>query len=640
MYIIIKEMGVLPDEFGSYPVKTVERLCIMLPSMKQKFQKIYLVLMSCVVIFGGLTFISLRFSVRNMEVMVETNYRKIQALDQMLEMIDRQDSAVLTYLSVGKEKGIDLFTKGLQDFLKWFYVLEDYTETADASQVETIREDYDLYCRQFSMLQEKMGEGGESLALEYYDQELSPLFDDLKNEIRVLRDDNINRMLSHKEETSRFANGMGFLIFILTATTLWISHSIAMNQVKNLLRPLEQLCQNLRSISAGGAFCQYIEAAETAEVAQLATEFNNMLRRLQEYEATNTGTIMAEKQKLESIIRSMEDVFLLVDSDMQIETMNPAAEQMFGVPEEAAKGRHILETIHDQQLFHLLLSMYNCGSSHQDQIYERGDRIYHVVCCRVHGAEEDEGSKYTLLLQDVTNITKTEKLRRDFIATVSHELKTPLTTMQMGASLLSNGDLGKLTQEQETVVDAILDDVDRISGMVEDLVELTRLQSGNVSYQFEAVSVEEVAQQAAQRFAERVQYSGVQLELQIPQQLPPVLADPEKLGWVFNNILNNAFQYTSNGDHITISVRREENVAHVVIQDTGLGIPLENQGHLFEGEFHWNEDGREHRGSGVGLYLSKKIIEAHGGVIFVQSTEGEGSAFHFTLPWAPKVALE
>ena len=118
-----------------------------------------------------------------------------------------------------------------------------------------------------------------------------------------------------------------------------------------------------------------------------------------------------------------------------------------------------------------------------------------------------------------------------------------------------------------------------------------------------------------------------------------MLADPEKLGWVFNNILNNAFQYTSNGDRITISVRREENVAHVVIQDTGLGIPLENQGHLFEGEFHWNEDDREHRGSGVGLYLSKKIIEAHGGAIFVQSTEGEGSAFHFTLPWAPKASL-
>lgn len=634
----MKEMGKRPGGFGTYPVKTVERLCIMLPSMKQKFQKIYLVLIGCVVIFGCLTFVSLRFSVRNMEVIIETNYRKIQALDQMLEMVDRQDSAVLTYLSVGKEKGIDLYTKGMQDFLKWFYVLEDYTETADAAQVETIRQDYDLYCRQFSLLQEEMAGGGESGALSYYDQEMSPLFDSLKNEIRRLRDDNINRMLSHKEETSRFANGMGFLIFILTATTVWISHSIAMSQVKNLLLPLEQLCDNLRSISAGGSFCRYLEAAGTAEVAQLATEFNNMLHRLQEYEEINTGTLMAEKQKLESIIRSMEDVFLLVDSDMQIETMNPAAEQMFGVPEEAARGRHILETIHDQQLFHLVLSMYNCGTNHQDQIYERDDRIYHVVCCRVRGVE-DTSSKYTLLLQDVTNITKTEKLRRDFIATVSHELKTPLTTMQMGASLLSNGALGKLTQEQETVVDAILDDVDRISGMVEDLVELTRLQSGNVSYQFEAASVEEVAQQAAERFAERVQYSGVQLELQIPEGLPLVLADPEKLGWVFNNILNNAFQYTSNGDRITISVRREENVAHVVIQDTGLGIPLENQGHLFEGEFHWNEDDREHRGSGVGLYLSKKIIEAHGGAIFVQSTEGEGSAFHFTLPWAPKASL-
>ena len=252
------------------------------------------------------------------------------------------------------------------------------------------------------------------------------------------------------------------------------------------------------------------------------------------------------------------------------------------------------------------------------------EKTYHVIATKI-----TDQKKYSLLMQDVTTIKETEKIRTDFIATVSHELKTPLTSILMGSSILSNS--GLETGQQE-IIDTVKEDVSRLSKLIDELLELSKIQSGNITYHLCPESVFEIANHSISQFSEVSKYHKVTIINEISKELPPVKADFEKLTLVFNNILNNAFKYTDEGDLIRLNAIEEENFIKISIQDTGLGISEENLKQLFQSDFRHSDDNIEYRGSGLGLYLSGQIINAHHGTIRAVSQPGKGSTFVFTIP--------
>ncbi len=604
----------------------------MLHTLRQKFTAIYLALVACVILVGGTAAVSLHVINRNVDKMIEQDYVSIQAVDEMLETIDRQDSAVLTYLSIDKNQGINLFTEGMQTFIKWQVVLNNNMQGTDhAELVNNMRSWYDQYCKDFSLLQEEVGSSGTGQAVEYYNTKMTPAFEEIKTALRNLRAYNNDLIQQTQTQVKSQAQIQGWVI--LTATIILSGAGIIISiwQTKRLLTPLYQLTDAIKSVSADG-FHQQLDIHTSGEIRLLELEFNNMISRLEEYDRSNVGELLSEKKKFELILDNMEDAFFILNKNLMVESANPAAKKLLEKADQI-EDRHILELISNDELYRILRRAGTEAATHSEGIITLGDdeQVYRVSVSHFFNGDGDPGH-FMLLIQNITSLKSAERMRSDFIATISHELKTPLTTIQMGAGMLSSPQAKPLDQGQLEIVNAIQDDVERLSRLIDDLLELSKVQAGAVSYQLHPISISAVANQSMEQFAERSKYSGVSLISHIPEDLPMVTADPEKLIWVFNNILNNAFQYTKTGDRIELDGKVTDNFVEISISDSGLGITKENLNKIFENNFHYSENDIEFRGSGIGLYLSKNIITAHRGTIWVESEPNRGSKFIFTLP--------
>lgn len=599
-------------------------------TLRHKFTTIYVALALCILTVGAVSTGAMYWVGKNVDGMIEEDYKNIQAADEMLELIDRQDSAALTYMSFDRVGGIEVFTEGMQNYLKWQYQLEAGAQSAEMKrEVEKLTARYDHYCKAFSLLQEQPDQ---QQMYSYYQQSLAPDLEEIKAGLRRARQTASTQMLSRKNAATRQAVGLsaGILGFsaLLTALGLWLS----LRGTRRYLAPLGQLCQGLRDVSAGGELRE-VSLAAPGEIGQLEREFNKMIGQLRAFDEQGVNELLAEKKKTDAILQNMEDAFFLLDGRLLIQTMNPAACRLFSTAESVASGRHILEVLDSEQVVSMAESVLGGEQRSECQLQLPGDeRVFNAVCTRMPHVSADSPWCLSLLLQNITVVKKTEKIRGDFIATVSHELKTPLTSMLMGASMLQNGDMGPLGQQQAEVVSALREDIDRMGRLIEDLLELSKVQSGNVSYRMAATNIRQIARQTTAQFADLARYSQVSLAVDMPA-LPPVYCDGEKLGWVFSNILGNALKYTRPGDDIRLSAADTGGGwVEVSVADTGMGVPPEYLHKIFESDFTYQENDLETRGSGIGLFLSQKIVRAHGGDIWVRPGATGGSIFSFTVP--------
>jgi NtrC-family two-component system sensor histidine kinase KinB len=243
-----------------------------------------------------------------------------------------------------------------------------------------------------------------------------------------------------------------------------------------------------------------------------------------------------------------------------------------------------------------------------------------------------------LLLQDVTKLTELDHLKSGFVMTASHELRTPLTSIAMSIGLLMESATAKLSANEQELLQAAQEDVTRLRALVNNLLDLSKIESGRMEMDFEAVGVPVLANRAVAALTSQVEEKGVVLSQHMPQDLPQVKADPNKITWVLTNLVANALRYTDHGGHIRVAAARVDNFVHLSVSDDGTGIPLEYQAKIFD-KFVQVKNHRNVGGSGLGLAISKEIVKAHGGTIWVDSAPGQGSTFTFTLPTVMNQAL-
>lgn len=604
-------------------------------TLKRKFSEIYSILILGIFIMGIISIFSVHTIKEEANRMLSENYNNIQAADQMLELLDRQDSAILTYMSIDEEKGIAVFTEGMQSFLSWLYKSIEEVETDDEKELlMAIQNQYDYYSKAFSFLQEDRAKKGYESAITYYNQELLTTFEELKGNLRAFRDGNIENMLVKKEQIIEKTNKLTGIIIGFTLGIGLLGYYFSLRRVRDILKPLGQLAGRIKKVTAGKENEQ-LEVKSSDEIGILETELNQMIARLKIYDESNVGKLIAEKKKFETIFNNIEEPFFIINNQLMIETLNPAAEKCFSVKEEESIHKHLLEVLPSKELLNIIYKMREEEKEREEKIIQLASQemIFNVVISKCFFSD-CETYKWIILMQDITRIKKTEKIRTDFIATVSHELKTPLTSIEMGMSMLLNQEIGELSLDQNEILDVIQDDVDRLSKLIEELLELSKIESGNVIYSRVPTDIYKVAQASIKQFVKRARYSEVQLESQIEEGLPAVHADGEKLVWVFNNILNNAFKYTKAGDKITVSSVLRTDFIEICIHDSGMGIQEGYLEKLFERDFHHSDQDIEYRGSGIGLYLSKQIILAHEGQIWAESKPMYGSRFIFTIPLA------
>ena len=396
-----------------------------------------------------------------------------------------------------------------------------------------------------------------------------------------------------------------------------------------IVKPINRLTQITQSIAAGENTSR-VEVKSDNELGQLSRNFNLMTDRVQE----QIDRISIENQRLETILNNMSEGVLLVNGASEITYANPAAIVMLNLP-EMYLGRALIEINRIPELQALLREAEQTEAVAFAEIRLVNLKESEAEVTIVPVAAERE---YVIVIHDVSHVRQLERIRADFVANVSHELRTPLTTIHGYAETLLNNGSTKNKKRKEFIV-KILNHSARLSRLVSDLLELARLESGDVELKRSLCHLNAFHEQILDVFEPVLEESGVTLQWQIPEDLPQVNVDSQLFMQVFVNLIDNAIKYTPDGGVIDVSAEMvetdpdtaDETVVH--IKDTGIGIPLESQSRVFE-RFYRVDEGRARKmgGTGLGLAITKHILLCHNGRIWLESELGQGTVFHFALP--------
>jgi NtrC-family two-component system sensor histidine kinase KinB len=410
--------------------------------------------------------------------------------------------------------------------------------------------------------------------------------------------------------------------------------------LSNLLtRPLRHLVKGAKAV-ASGHYDIEISDKSSDELGRLAGEFNEMARKLKGYHDLNIGQLVAEKKKSEAIISGIDDGIVVFDADFHVLDINPAGARALGFAPEAARGRHVLEVLKDERLFR---RMRETAESGEPSGVEEEENVITIVQGETAGhyqyriapigSEAGARRRVVLHLRDITRLKELDRLKSEFVMTASHELRTPLTSIGMGIELLKESAGGKLGPEEQKLLEAAHEEIQRLKALVNDLLTLSKIESGRIGMEFEPASLPALFDKIVADLKIQAERKAVDLSWRAPESLPPAKADVHKIAWVLTNLVGNALNFTAAGGFIRLSAEQIGPLVYIRVQDNGCGIPVEYQSRIFD-KFVQVRDHNGGETSGLGLAISREIIRAHGGTIWVDSEPGEGSTFTFTLPAA------
>jgi len=428
--------------------------------------------------------------------------------------------------------------------------------------------------------------------------------------------------------TGEFAVGLTMLLLIGIA----LSWTIA----RNITQPLKDLADRLRAFSLRGTPLRLPEQP-LAELQTVAAEFNRMAERLQQFEKLNVDRLVYEKSKTEAIIESIEDGIVLLDPKGIVTHINEIAAIILGVEREDALGSPFddLNSNHPHYLCirgALQKAAVGAHNSHRIEVELHVRGRDHTYLLRPLPLRQDGRSFGRILtLQDITYLRDLDRARTNLVATLSHELKTPLTSMALSAGLLERR-LDGIGGEQHKLVAGISEDITRIRHLADDLLNLARGVGANISLRSIALDLTELVRAVSKTFALQAQHKRIALKTDLPEAAQAMRGDPVKLSWVVSNLISNALRYTPEGGRISVALEDRADSLSLKVRDTGPGIPSAVKEHLFERLPPLGGNGSGPASAGLGLTIVKEIVEAHGGRIFVDTTEGYGTCFTVALP--------
>ncbi len=384
------------------------------------------------------------------------------------------------------------------------------------------------------------------------------------------------------------------------------------------------------------------------EFGTVARAFNRMLVQLQDYRTSTLAQLMAERNRVTSIVNNLDEGLLLVDENRRILLANPVAGQLLAVPADKLAGRPADEVAQENDLFRELLRHLDVPAAQRSPensplltLSQNGEEVYYRLTINdVVGFNEAldkmEFVGSILTLHNVSEYKKLDQAKSNFLATVSHELKTPLSSINFSLKLLQDQRVGSVNEEQQKILATIKQENQRLLKLVGELIDVSRLESGNIQLNFQPTRVHDIVQFAADTIQLQLQPKQLTLDIQVPPELPAVRADIEKTTWVLLNLLANGIRYSPERGqlHIRAELAAGGQQVEVLVQDHGPGIAPQYQEKIFQ-RFVQIPDKTGYRGgSGLGLSIAREFIGSQGGQLWVESELGGGSTFRFTLPVA------
>lgn len=558
------------------------------------------------------------------DILVE-NYRSIKASDSMVESIERQDSALLLLLRTSEEQGQEIFRRNEKEFYTWLARAEDnITIDGEGTILEKINEKYFNFVSKF----DQFYNADESQRWEIYNQELLPLFNEIKTDIRELRELNRQAMVEAQGDANSRANQAIIYTIGLALLVTAFSLIFAFYLTKQILRPIKELEKGIKEVAARN-FQRKVEVASEDGIGVLADEFNEMISKLKEYEKINVKKLLMEKEKSEAVVNNLSNPLIVTDKDHKIVLINETAKELFSLREDVL-GTHFLEVIKAEEIFEYIKNPE--AKEEKTFLLKKNDKKRHYRISTKQVIDEDEEYQFTVtLLEDITRLKEIDNMKSEFVSTVSHEFRTPLTSMNMGLSMVINEDTGELNEEQKELLEAAYEDVERLTELVNDLLDLSKIESGKIEMEFDKVDVNDIIEKTLNPFHKQAEEKEIELKFKQSEDNIFAYADPSKISWVISNLVGNALRYADEGK-IEVDAEIKGRRVLVSVADNGPGIPKEYQSKIFEKFVRAGSDKEEKSGTGLGLAIAKEIITAHNGRIWVESEEGEGSTFSFYIP--------
>ena len=352
--------------------------------------------------------------------------------------------------------------------------------------------------------------------------------------------------------------------------------------------------------------------------------------RLEKRYAALVETETVERRRVDSILGSMQQGVIVVDSTGAVESANPAAIEAFGRGVYWEPGMQLASITRDQRVNALVTDATEGGDARRDRVQLRDqNRVVDVFAAPI--PPSDSGARRALLLvNDVTDRVRVENTRREFVSNASHELRTPIAAVQAAAEALQRGALADPAIADE-FLKRILEDVSRMDALVAEMLELSRLETGQTPLHLGPLDLHALVDATVDRFRPMASASGVDISGSVDSDVPFANADHSKIEMVLGNLLNNSLRATQSEDQIRVTASRDNDRVWLGVTDTGLGILPEHLPHIFE-RFYKADPSRRDGGTGLGLAISKHIVQAHGGVIEAESSPGQGTTIRFTLP--------
>ncbi|HZK75856.1 MAG TPA: ATP-binding protein, partial [Candidatus Kapabacteria bacterium] len=467
--------------------------------------------------------------------------------------------------------------------------------------------------------------------------EVDPLFDSLNSHISSLEENYLMSLGALSDVSQRQGNRIRIEVSVFGGLILILCILVAVRLSNIIVAPIVELTSKTKRITAG-ELNQLVIPRTNDEVGQLGEQFNAMAEKLGEFEELNLKKILEEKAISESIVQSMDDALLLIDRFGIVLSINRSAQDLFELTN--AEGRNALDVARGKPALESLCVMAlkgNWHDSNRSEIVEydrHGERVYLTRdIIPIQSGDSPGTVAFLLVLRNVTQAHELERMRSDFVGMVSHELRTPLTAIRMSVDLLGEPTLGSLSEVQEQFVQAIREESERLLRIVNDLMDLAKIESGKFEVRFSEVPLDEFFQHLLLPFTAPAQEAEITLQTEHAPDVPEVRADPDRLKQVFVNLISNAMRYTPKGGTITVGVSKsnvEPGFACFFVRDTGAGIPAEFVSKVFQRFAIRSKDAKA--GTGLGLAIAKEIVQAHGGTIEVKSDIGNGSEFSFTIP--------
>ena len=452
-----------------------------------------------------------------------------------------------------------------------------------------------------------------------------------------IMDVNMQAIQRKSEIASITADNAILWISVTGALCLLIAFFLLVNLPANIANPIQRLTESIQQIALKN-YSERVQFESHSEFGQLAKSFNTMAEKLQEYNHSGLAKLMKEKKRIETLINNMHDPVIGIDEDLKIIFANQEAVKITGMRDDALIGKDIQELAVKNDLIRSLIQDLNDPElkppTQTIKIFADGKEGYfeketiHIAISPT-GEETKKLIGHVIILRDITAYKELDFAKTNFIATVSHEFKTPIASIKMSLKLLENQKIGSLNIDQENLIESIQEDADRLLKITGELLNMTQVDSGHIQLSISSSDPKVILDYAIHSTQNQADQKQIKFDIDCAENIPQIMADSEKTAWVLTNLISNAIRYSYENSTIYLTIKTHDNQVAISVRDNGRGIPQEYKDKIFDRYFR--VPNTKSVGTGLGLAISKEFVEAQGGHLKVDSDFGAGSTFTVSL---------